>query len=175
MSSFWPKTAQEWVGLIASILGVLGVLIAFIKWGWPILRKAFGRTYMPDVRVKVMFRVLITQDGSEPPIDCIVVTVENHSPNDVHLTSIGIKVKGGGGLWPVTDSVWATPNQGGTVRPGDNFQFNISPKNLDKEGKDRKMLYAYASDKIGREFRSSRRELMKAIAESVMAMEGKKD
>lgn len=118
----------------------------------------------PDVRVKT--RVVVTPAATSGTETALQITVENHSPRPLFLSSVGLKLADGRGLWFKRDSLLGTPNAPQKIEPGDAYSFHVTPDALmtvDVQS----VVCAEAYDKIGRVFNSDAEETKKSL-ESLM-------
>jgi hypothetical protein len=90
------------------------------------------------------------------------ITVENHSPRTFFLSSVGLKLRDGKGLWFKRDALSGLPNAPQEIEPGDSYSFYVSRETFAQIEVDR-IVCAEAYDKIGRTFNSDPEETKKSL------------
>jgi hypothetical protein len=114
----------------------------------------------PDVRVKTS--AIVTPSPERETTSALQIKVENHSPQAFFLSSVGLKLADGRGLWFKRDSIFGTPNSPQTIESGNSYSFHVLPEDLAQIDV-RTVVCAEAYDKIGRTFRSDAEETRKSL------------
>jgi len=109
----------------------------------------------PDVRVKLSCACVADGPGGETRW-LLTVSVENHSPVKLYLSSIQVEVGDGQIMQPTRDAVLRTPLAAAVIDSGDAHAVHLDPAQIlaAVHGDSTKLGAAVATDKIGRAYRS---------------------
>jgi hypothetical protein len=114
----------------------------------------------PDVRVNV--RVVVTPSAPGEPTSALQITVENHSPRTFFLSSVGMKMDDGHGLWFKRDAFFETPNGPQRIESGDSYSFHVAPPTF-ADIDTHRIVCAEAHDKVGRVFSSDPEQTRRSL------------
>lgn len=118
----------------------------------------------PDLRVLVGTVLLIPSSGRQ---QYIRVTVQNHSPVLVFVSSVAVATKGGIMLWPPRDAVTGEDQTRRALRPGESYSMVLDGYSLVKDRPLSDIECAVVSDDIGRQYRSSESDMQRALRDFV--------
>lgn len=114
----------------------------------------------PDIRVKVRVMVSPLPEGGLQRM--LQITVENHSPRPFFLSSIGMSLVDGHGLWFRRDSLFNVPNAPQTIESGNSHSLHVFAEDFAKFATSQ-IVCAEAYDKIARVFSSDPEETRRAV------------
>ena len=122
----------------------------------------------PDIRVVVtnatVYRNAPGEGVARPAESYLSITVQNHSPTTFFLHGVGLAVSDGSVLVPAGDALTGEYQKGARIESGDSFQLYAGLPELTRHlRKGRTMTHAYATDKIGRQFRGDETQLAKTL------------
>jgi hypothetical protein len=112
----------------------------------------------PDIRVKVNFA--FTTPDFYPILN---VVIENHSPNDFYFEAIQFDVSDGRQMFVPQNFLTGEYVRSRTIEPGNSYSVSIDIAQVVKELAQSTIVAATARDKIGRIYRSDRKEMEIAI------------
>jgi hypothetical protein len=116
----------------------------------------------PDLRVLVSTVVLAP---SSPRQQYIRVSVQNHSPVVVFVSSVSIATRSGTRLLPPRDAYTGEHQSRRPLRPGESHSMLLDGHELIKRSPPSDVVCAVVTDDIGREYRSSEEEMRTAMEE----------
>jgi hypothetical protein len=103
----------------------------------------------PDVRVRVTATIV-----GDDMRALLSVSVQNHSPNTVHINGVHFRLKDGMSVFFKRDAVFGFLNARRSLEPGKSYQFFVDPKEFTEDPTMLNVDHVYVTDEIDREFRS---------------------
>jgi len=114
----------------------------------------------PDVKVRVHTSLVFPEDKA---IEMLHVSVQNHSPVVVYMSSVSLQLDDGSGLYAPRDAATGMQQYRRELQPGESYSFFYASDMVTGKVEPERILCAVATDDIGRVYRADEDETRKAI------------